>query len=197
MGGGCVTGQGVYRRLRELREVFGRPEGWAWPEISCGQLLVMMSPTKQHQLVAHRLRLQLESQLEADVVVMVGTDMEDAALGVVRVPDLVVIDEEEAVAEGDAIDPRRARLVIEIVSRSSPANDYRGKQRDYPAMGVPHYLIIDPREGSAVHYWAPTRRTGEATYDDRQRCVFGDTVTVAGWKIGTAGLPRYAAGSGW
>ncbi|MCL6675168.1 Uma2 family endonuclease [Streptomyces panaciradicis] len=158
--------------------------------------MTRLSPKKQHQLVAHRLRLQLESQLGADLVLMAQTDMEDAALGVLRVPDLVVIDEEEAVAEGDAIDPRRAHLVIEIVSRSNPANDYEGKLRDYPAMGVPHYLIIDPRDGSAVHYWAPTRRTGEVTYDNRQHYLFGDTVTVAGWKIDTAGLPRYAAGGG-
>ncbi|MFI8233822.1 Uma2 family endonuclease [Streptomyces sp. NPDC085900] len=103
---------------------------------------------------------------------------------------------EEDVAEGDAIDPRRAHLVIEIVSRSNPANDYEGKLRDYPAMGVPHCLIIDPRDGSAVHYWAPTRRTGEVTYDNRQHYLFGDTVTVAGWKIDTAGLPRYGADSG-
>ncbi|MEU9394587.1 Uma2 family endonuclease [Streptomyces sp. NPDC048324] len=117
-----MTEQSIYRHLRELREAFDRPERPerpAWPEISHGQLLMMMSPKKQHQLVAHRLRLQLESQLGADLVLMAQTDMEDAALGVLRVPDLVVIDEEEAVAEGDAIDPRRAHLVIEIVSRSN------------------------------------------------------------------------------
>lgn len=150
-----MTGQGVYRHLRELREALDRPERLAWPEISHGLLLMMMSPTKQHQLVAHRLRLQLGPHLEADLVLMVETDMEDAAMGVLRVPDLVVIDEEEAVADGDAIDPRRAHLVIEIVARSNPANDYEGKLRDYPAMGIPHYLIIDPRDGSAVHYVAP------------------------------------------
>jgi hypothetical protein len=102
-----MTEQSIYRHVRELREAFDRPERPAWPEISHGQLLMMMSPKKQHQLVAHRLRLQLESQLGADLVLMAQTDMEDAALGVLRVPDLVVIDEEEAVAEGDAIDPRR------------------------------------------------------------------------------------------
>ncbi|MFJ3672419.1 hypothetical protein ACIPSE_38775 [Streptomyces sp. NPDC090106] len=83
-----------------------------------------------------------------------------------------------------------------MVSRSNPANDYEGKLRDYPAMGVPHYLIVDPRDGSAVHYWAPARRSGEASYDNRQHYVFGDTVTVAGWKIDTAVLRRYGEGGG-
>ncbi|MER6677783.1 Uma2 family endonuclease [Streptomyces sp. NPDC000983] len=191
-----MTGQSVYRYLREFREAFDKPEPLAWPEISHGQLLMMMGPKKQHQLVAHRLRTQLEPQLAADLVLMVGTEMEDASLGVLRVPDLVVIDEEEATRDSDAIDPRRSHLVIEIVSRSNPANDYEGKLRDYPAMGVPHYLIVDPRDGSAVHYWAPTRRGGEPAYDNRQHYLFGETVTVAGWKIDTAGLPRYGADGG-
>ena len=196
MYGRGVTEQSIYGHLREFREAFDKPEPLAWPEISHGQLLMMMSPKKQHQLVAHRLRTQLEPQLGTDLVLMPGTDMEDAALGILRVPDLVVIDEEEATAESDAIDPRRCHLVIEIVSRSNPGNDYEGKLRDYPAMGVPHYLIVDPRDGTAVHHWAPTRRTGEPTYDNRQHYTFGDTVTVTGWKIDTTALPRYSADAG-
>ncbi len=142
-----MTEQSIYGHLREFREAFDKPEPLAWPEISHGQLLMMMSPKKQHQLVAHRLRTQLEPQLGTDLVLMLETDMEDAALGILRVPDLVVIDEEEATADSDAIDPRRCHLVIEIVSRSNPGNDYEGKLRDYPAMGVPHYLIVDPGTG--------------------------------------------------
>jgi Uma2 family endonuclease len=84
--------------------------------------------------------------------------------------------------------------VIEIVSRSNPGNDYEGKLRDYPAMGAPHYLIVDPRDGTAVHHWAPVRRTGEPVYDNRQHYTFGDTVT--GWKIDTTALPRYSADAG-
>ncbi|WP_369192305.1 hypothetical protein [Streptomyces sp. R08] len=69
--------------------------------------------------------------------------------------------------------------------------------RDYPAMGVPHYLIVGSRDGTAVHHWAPTRRTGEPVYDNRQHYTFGDTVTVTGWKIDTTALPRYSADAGW
>ncbi|MFC7217226.1 Uma2 family endonuclease [Streptomyces polyrhachis] len=191
-----MSEQSVYRHLREFRDVFDKPAPLAWPEISHGQLLMMMSPKKQHQLVAHRVRVQLEPQLGEALVLMLETDMEDAALGVLRIPDLVVIDEEEAVAENDSIDPRRSHLVIEIVSRSNPDNDYEGKLRDYPAMGVPHYLIIDPRDGTAVHHWAPTRRTGTPTYDNRQHHTFGDTITVGEWKLDTTGLPRYTGTTG-
>jgi Uma2 family endonuclease len=148
MYGRGVVEQSVYGHLRAIREAFDKPEPLAWPEISHGQLLLMLGPKKQHQLVDHRLRTQLEPQLGTDLILMPGTDMEDAALGILRVPDLVVIDEEEATAESDAIDPRRCHLVIEIVSRSNPGNDYEGKLRDYPAMGVPHYLTVDPRDGT-------------------------------------------------
>ncbi|MET9124802.1 Uma2 family endonuclease [Streptomyces sp. NPDC004528] len=109
-----MTAQSVHRRLREFREAFDKPESLARPEISHGRLLMMTRPGKQHQLVAHRLRVQLDPQLDPDLVLMLGTDMEDAALGILRVPDLVVVDEEEATADSDAIDPRRCHLVIEI-----------------------------------------------------------------------------------
>ncbi|MER7675961.1 Uma2 family endonuclease [Streptomyces sp. NPDC096934] len=191
-----MTEQSIYHHLREFREAFDKPEPLAWPEISHGQLLMMMSPKKQHQLVAHRLRVQLDPQLDPDLVLMLETDMEDAALGVLRVPDLVVVDEEEATADSDAIDPRRCHLVIEIVSRSNPSNDYEGKLRDYPAMGVPHYLIVDPRDGSAVHHWAPVRRAGVASYDNRQHYTFPEPITVGSWKIDTAVLPRYSPDTG-
>ncbi|MGW5637280.1 Uma2 family endonuclease, partial [Streptomyces sp. NPDC003832] len=79
-----------------------------------------------------------------------------------------VIDEVEDTRDSDANDARRSYLVIEVVSRSSPANDYEGKLRDYAAMGVPHELIVGPSDGSAVHYWARTRRGGEPVYDNRQ-----------------------------
>ncbi|MGW6485653.1 Uma2 family endonuclease [Streptomyces sp. NPDC055056] len=188
-----MSDQDGYLQLREFRETFDRPESLAWPEISHGQLVMAVGPVKRHQLVAHHLRTQLEPQLGAELLLLVGTDMEDAGLGVLRVPDLVVVDEEEATAQGDAIDPRRTHLVIEIVSPSNPRNDYEAKLRDYPAMGVPHYLIVDPRDGTAVHHWAPTRRIGVPAYENRQHYAYGDVVSIGDWTIDTADLPRYGA----
>lgn len=69
---------------------------------------------------------------------MFETDVEDPGLGILRIPDLVVIDEEMERADVDAIDPRHTHLAIEVVSRPNPENDYEGTLRDYPAMGVPH-----------------------------------------------------------
>ncbi|WP_308013376.1 Uma2 family endonuclease [Streptomyces beigongshangae] len=86
--------------------------------------------------------------------------------------------------------------MIEVVSRSNPDNDYEGKLRDYPAMGVPHYLIVDPRDGTAVHHWSPTTRTGTPAYDNRQHYRSGETVTVGDWKIDTDHLPLYGTRTG-
>ncbi|MET7745001.1 Uma2 family endonuclease [Streptomyces sp. NPDC005385] len=188
-----MSEQDDYRHLREFRETFDQPEPLAWPEISHGRLVMAVRPGKRHQLVAHRLRTKLEPQLGAELVLLVGTDMEDAGLGVLRVPDLVVVDEEEASAQGEAIDPRRTHLVIEIVAPSNPGNDYEAKLRDYPAMGVPHYLIVDPRDGTAVHHWAPTCRIGVWAYENRQHYAFGEVVSMGDWTIDTAALPRYGA----
>ncbi|MEU5776342.1 Uma2 family endonuclease [Streptomyces venezuelae] len=186
----------IYRHLRDIRDTLGKPAPMSWPEISGGRLITMTNPKLQHQHVAHHLRVQLEPQLDDSLALMLKTDLEDAALGILRIPDLVVIDEELLHSDAESIDPRRSHLVIEIVSRSTPANDYTGKLHDYPAMGIPHYLIVDPRDGTAVHHWAPSQRTGEAAYDNRQHYTFGDTITIDAWKIDTSTLPVYGAESG-
>ncbi|WP_409239834.1 Uma2 family endonuclease [Streptomyces sp. PA5.6] len=186
----------TYHHLREFRDTLNNPTPMSWPEISGGQLTMTTRPKLQHQRVAHHLRAQLEPQLDDGLALMPQTDLENAALGILRVPDLAVIDQEPLHSDAESIDPRHSHLVIEIVSRSNPANDYTGKLHDYPAMGIPHYLIVDPRHGTAVHHWAPSQRTGEATYDNRQHHTFGDTITINTWKIDTDVLPMYGAKSG-
>ncbi|WP_338696939.1 Uma2 family endonuclease [Streptomyces sp. Q6] len=186
----------LYRRLRAFRDTFregfgSESEEVRWPEISQGQILMMMSSKARHQRVAHRLRTALEPQLAAGLALYVETDLEDPGLGILRVPDLAVVNADFEPTAADAMPPHDCHCIIEVVSRSNPANDYEGKLRDYPAMGIPHYLIVDPRDGTAVHYWAPTTRTGAPTYDNQQHYTFGDTVTVGDWKIDTSGLPRY------
>jgi hypothetical protein len=58
-------------------------------------------------------------------------------------------------------------------------------------MGIPHYLIIDPRNGTAHHYWSIVTKDGRPAYDNHVAFVFGDTISVGDWTIDTTGLPRY------
>lgn len=165
-----------------------------WPEISQGQLLLTLSPGARHQRVVHVVRTQLEPQLGPDLVLLTHTDLEVPELGALRVPDLAVVRADFRPSSADAVSPEDCTLIVEIVSHTHPANDYEGKVRDYPAMGIPHYLIVDPRNGTAVHHWAPAKRSGSPTYTDQRAYAFGDVFPVQGLKIDTAGLPRYDSG---
>ncbi|WP_230396172.1 Uma2 family endonuclease [Streptomyces blattellae] len=191
-----MTQQTLYRRLRDMRDDFTPPPGLTWPEISDGQLLMMMSPRPRHQLTATRVRDRLSPQLPDQLGVFEATDTDDESLGKLRVPDLHVC-AYEAMETDEPLDPREITLAIEIVSPSNPDNDYRDKTRDYPAMGIPHYLILDPRDGTWTYQWEIGRSEGRSAYENRLHLPYGKPVTVATelgtWTIDTTGLPRYSA----
>ncbi|MBC2875928.1 MULTISPECIES: Uma2 family endonuclease [Streptomyces] len=186
----------VYRHLREYRDELVPPPGFAQPEISGGQILMMTSPSRAHDLNALRIRRQLDSQLTGDLVAVNLGDVEDVSLGKLRRPDVLVVPESAFEADSSAedargIDPHVARLVVEIVSPTSPENDYEGKLRDYPAMGVPHYLIVDPRQGACVHHWHIGVRNGVPVYEGTAPYTFGDKITLGEWTLDTSELRRY------
>ncbi|PWG08839.1 Uma2 family endonuclease [Streptomyces sp. V2] len=194
--GGPVTQQTPYRRLRALRDRFAPPPGLTWPEISGGKLVMTLRPGPRHQLTAMLVRRQLDTQLPKGLGVFEATDTDDEALGVLRVPDLQVC-RDAAMETDDPLDPREIVLAVEIVSPSNPENDYRDKARDYPAMGIPHYLILDPRDGTWTYQWGIGRAEGRPAYDNRLHLPYGKPVTVATdlgtWQIETGDLPRYSA----
>ncbi|GAA1198221.1 isoleucyl-tRNA synthetase [Kitasatospora gansuensis] len=84
-----------------------------------------------------------------------------------------------------ALLPHEVVLVVEVVSTSNPENDYENKVHDYAAMGIPHYLLVDPRDGTGIVHSQPG-------YASREKFAFGDTVPVGPWTIDTSGLLTYA-----
>ena len=183
--------ESVFEHLRKFASEFNAPPGYTRPEISQNEITMMMSPSSRHQLIARRLRVDLDPQVQQShpgYVAETGPGVEDPARGILRYPDLIVAEEAamETLAEG--IDPAAVMLAAEIVSPSNPENDYVGKLRDYPAMGIEHYLIVDPREGVVIHHFAPEA----AAYANTLKYAFGDTVPVGPWNIGTTGFLRYA-----
>ncbi|MEX3101345.1 MULTISPECIES: Uma2 family endonuclease [unclassified Streptomyces] len=191
-----MTQQTLYRRLRAMRDHFTPPPGLAWPEISDGKIVMMMSPRPRHQFTAKWVSRQLDGQLPEGYFAFEATDTDDEGLGKLRVPDLLVCAGEAMQTDGP-LDPREIVLAIEIVSPSNPENDYRDKARDYPAMGIPHYLILDPRDGTWTYQWGIGRAEGRPAYDNRLHLPYGKPVTVATelgtWQIETGDLPRYSA----
>jgi Uma2 family endonuclease len=185
----------IYQQLVQYREVLGadaEAHGARWPEISDGRLIMMMSPRLNHQFVGHLLRKQIEPQLPDGLIPLIEADMEDPGLGILRTPDLAVVEETPDLPSRRSMDPHNVHLIIEIVSRWNSSNDYRDKAEDYPAMGIPHYLIVDPREGTCHHFWKPGKGAdGRPAYEAHEPYKFGDTLTVNGWSIDSSKLSRY------
>jgi Uma2 family endonuclease len=151
----------------------------------------MMSPGGPHELTAARISRRLEKVMPEGLLAHTGTpDVEDAHEGVLRHPDVMVIAEADMEVEG-AFEPRTLFAAIEVVSRSNPENDWMSKIRDYPLLGIPIYVIFDPRtgEGAVLSDIHPT--PSGPRYATRKDFVYGEDVTIGEWTISTEQLPRY------
>ncbi|MEU9704970.1 Uma2 family endonuclease [Streptomyces sp. NPDC047981] len=151
----------------------------------------MMSPSRPHELTVLRLRKRLEKVMPEELAAHTGEpDVENAPEGVMRHPDVTVI--AEADMEGDgSFDPRTLLAAIEVVSRSNPDNDWVGKVRDYPLLGIPVYAIFDPRTGSGAVLSDIHATPDGPRYATRKDFYYGEDVTIADWTISTEDLPRY------
>ena len=152
----------------------------------------MMSPGRPHEFTAGLVSRRLEKTMAEGIWAFTGTpDVEDEPEGIKRHPDVMVIAVEDMEGEG-AFDPRALIAAIEIVSRSNPDNDWVGKMRDYPLLGIPVYAVFDPRTGTGA-VLSEIHATPEGPrYATRKDFVYGEDVTIADWTISTEGLPRYA-----
>ncbi len=151
----------------------------------------MMSPGGAHEVTAAHVSRRLEKVMPDELLAHNGTpDVEDEPEGVMRHPDVMVIAWADLTVEG-SIDPRRVVAAIEVVSRSNPGNDWVGKLRDYPLMGVPVYAIFDPRTGTGAVFTDIHPTPEGPRYATRKDFVYGEDVTIGEWTISTGGLPRY------
>ncbi len=107
-----------------------------------------------------------------------------------RRPDIMVIAEEDMDVDG-SFDARTLIAVIEVVSRSNLRSDWVGKMRDYPMLGIPIYVIFDPRSASGVVFTDIHCAPEGPRYAVRQNFVYGEDVTIGKWTIPTSGLPLY------
>ncbi|MGK4581194.1 Uma2 family endonuclease [Kitasatospora sp. HPMI-4] len=178
----------VYARLREIADQLPRIPGISKVEIADGEIVMMMSPVRRHELAVIRIARQLNAQLPGThpgYIAHPGADLEDVGLGRLRCPDLMVFAEKAMEETQPALLPHEVLLVVEVVSKSNPENDYENKVRDYAAMGIPLYLLVDPRKGTGIVHDRPG-------YASRREFAFGDTVTVGPWTIDTSVLLTYA-----
>ncbi|MET9252368.1 Uma2 family endonuclease [Streptomyces sp. NPDC003717] len=184
-----------YARMRAIAKELGSyAEGLegAWRvEIGpSGPILAMMSPSKRHEGAVWRISRQLNAQLPTThpgCICATGPEIEHPAIGRMRRPDAVVIPEAVLDEEGLAVDSTEVLAAVEIVSPSNPSNDYAEKLADYPAMGIPHYLIVDPRTGTIEVHSEPCG----GRYARKEPYIFGDSVPFGPWRVETAEFRRY------
>jgi Uma2 family endonuclease len=92
-------------------------------------------------------------------------------------------------------DPRDVPLVVEVVSPSNHTNDYIEKVRDYAAMGIEHYLVVDPRKSTLTVFTDPGPSPDGPTYRGQHDYAFGSPVPVGPWTLETTELRPYPATS--
>lgn len=181
-----------YRRLREAADLLqeGAP---GKVEITAEGIVRDTAPSGgPHELTAARVSRRLEKVMPEGLLAHTGTpDVEDIARGVLRHPDVMVISEKDMEVEGP-FDPRSLVAAIEVVSRSNPDNDWVGKIRDYPLLGIPLYVIFDPRTGEGAVFSEIHPTASGPRYASRRDFVYGEDVTIGEWTISTENLPRYS-----
>ncbi|WP_399927595.1 Uma2 family endonuclease [Streptomyces kanamyceticus] len=153
----------------------------------------MMSPSKPHGRIVSMLVRQIENQDEK-AVTFPETRVDHPELGLCRTADLLVMTEEadERGTEDFAAFAPDVSVAVEVVSPSNPGNDHVTKLRDYPRMGIPVYVIVDPRDGTITVHSGLDTSGGEPRYADTpRRYKFGDTVEMGPWTVETGDFPRY------
>jgi len=184
-----------YSRLREIADQLAGmfPDEFPRVEFSGDQIVMMMSPVSRHAGVVYRLGQQLTPQLartHPGYIATGDTDLEDPHRGIRRVPDLMVF-HEELFERDEPVRPADVLLVCEVVSRTNPGNDHVDKARDYPAMGIPHYLIVDPRTGSVLTHSQPHDTPQGPAYAAHAEYGFGEMVPIGPWTIDSSPFTRY------
>ncbi|MEU5144743.1 Uma2 family endonuclease [Streptomyces sp. NPDC021139] len=184
-----------YARMRDIAEDLGsyaeRLEGAWLVEIGpSGPVLAMRCPSKRREGMVRRTREQVDAQListHPGYICANGPEIEHPAIGRMRRPDAVVIPEATLDEEGLAVDATQVLAAVEIVSPSNPSNDYAEKLTDYPAMGIPHYMIVDPRTGTIEVPSEPCK----GRYGSKEPYIFGDSVPLGPWTVETSEFRRY------
>ncbi|MFD9975332.1 Uma2 family endonuclease [Streptomyces sp. NPDC059017] len=180
--------QEVVQHLSEYAEHLEK--GWK-VETTDGEVkLVMMSPNLPRTTNVDAFREQIRAQTPG-ISAVNDTDMTDPVTGLEKVPDLIAFPTEDVDPQAESVNPRAVLLVVEIVSKSNPKNDLVTKLEDYPRMGVPLYVVVDPRNGTIAVHSEPKEGPDGLRYRCSVPYEFGDVVTAGRWTFDTSGLVRY------
>ncbi|MCX4749628.1 Uma2 family endonuclease [Kitasatospora sp. NBC_01287] len=180
-----------HAQLLEYAQGLNPPSGWKI-EVSGDEVIMMAGPSVIHQRNLLVVREQFDAHRPRDLMPSENTDLASPHTGKLRNPDLTYIPFAVVELGGTEVPAEAAAIAVEIVSPSNPENDLVGKVRDYPLMGIPVYLLIDPRRGAVTLFSEPAG----GRYRRQWTGVFGDLVPVPepfGFELVTGELIRYPA----
>ncbi|MEV7024335.1 Uma2 family endonuclease [Kitasatospora sp. NPDC093558] len=176
-----------YRLLEEAR--WSLPEGYK-VELSGDIIVMQASPSPIHQRNLALVQRQFEAHCPPGYFPTGNSDLSSPEAGSVRNPDLTYVPDEVTDLPEHDIPAELALIAVEIVSPSNPENDWTGKVRDYPRMGFPLYLIVDPRQKTVTLFSEPNHDR----YHTRTERKFGDAIRIRdpfGFELDLSGLVPY------
>ncbi|WP_033348478.1 Uma2 family endonuclease [Kitasatospora aureofaciens] len=176
-----------YAQLLSYAQSLTPPARWKI-EISGDEIIMTAGPSAIHQRNLLQIREQFDAHRPFDMMPSENSDLASPNVGKLRNPDLTYIPLESS---GNQIPAEQAPIAVEIVSPSNPENDLVGKVRDYPLMGIPLCLLIDPREGDITLCSEPSA----GGHHQQWHGEFGDRVPIPApfdFEFVTDSLVRYS-----
>lgn len=120
-------------------------------ELEDGKLIPMPAESEINRRIAMFLTIYFSKLGIPPYRLTMKTEMATSGTRVsVRVPDLILLSEEGAIALDGAtrslvlMDMPPPLLVVEVVSPNQEKRDYRYKRSEYAARGIAEYWIVDP-----------------------------------------------------
>ncbi|MGW2372332.1 MULTISPECIES: Uma2 family endonuclease [Kitasatospora] len=180
-----------YERHREYVEEVLRtaPEG-VRVEWSGDTLIMQAAPSSIHQLNIGLVQRQFERHVPDGYMFSGYSALTTPDVTKERNPDLTYLPIASLARPGDTTPAEEALIAVEVVSPSNPGNDWVDKLRDYAVMGIPLYLIVDPREGVVTLFSEPNRDRYHVRHDRK----FGDGMRIPDpfdFDLDLSGLVRY------
>jgi Uma2 family endonuclease len=144
-------------------------------ELVDGEIQLMASPTKLHQLVKLALYYELAALCPDELDVTSELEVRLAPLRR-RIPDVLVVRAEGFDANTSQLRPDQVELLVEVVSPGSESRDREVKPREYARVGIPHFWRVEVAPKVEVHSF----RLGDSGYLETGVWSAGDTSKAPG-----------------
>ena len=165
------------------------PDGFK-VEMSGDTIVMMVSPSGIHQRNLLVVRRQFDAHAPSELLPSENTDLVSPNVGKSRNPDLTYLPAGALETTDSQVPAEVSAVAVELVSPSNPENDWVGKVRDYPLMGIPLYLLIDARQKTVTLFSRPDG----AKYHRREDIEFGEVLHIPApfdFGLRTTGLLPY------